>query len=98
MTPDFSTLKVGDKVIRRWGLFEDWTDTAVATVTLIAGFRVYVEYQSPGLMRYGVMRVPEAFSRKTGLPLGGGGIIGVQYETGTPEAIAEIEVRTMAGQ
>lgn len=82
-TPDFSTLKAGDKVIRHHGIHGD---ESLARVTLIANGRIYAEHYNAHFRRW----IPGIYTSKTGRASGGYGI-GVYLEPGTPERIAQLE-------
>lgn len=44
MNPDFSALKPGDRVMRRWGILPDSIDETVATVTKVTAARIYASH------------------------------------------------------
>lgn len=87
MTSDFSTLKVGDKMIRCWGLSRHDIQERVATVTRLTPQRIYAE--SPLTLAGVTVMVESSYGRVQGRQ--SGGYIPCWLETATPERIAQVE-------
>lgn len=90
MASDFSTLKVGDKVIRCWGFTRHDIQERVATVTRLTPQRIYTE--SPVMLAGKTVMVESIYGRVQGCQ--SGGFIPSWIETATPERIAQVEADT----